>query len=248
MGLNPFERWDDWEWERAAQEVGKERGYVNNWQEGQRVSNSRFRWEKFNWTGRQKQTLMAALLFLTIFFSAHNNDPVSKAVHGVYRSAMKSGNYYTALNGMAKEAVGLGISPESMPVDVKMQGKFQPPLSGAVMAEFGSKDSNGQMHNGIDIGSALGTPVAAPYTGVVVLVGEESQLGRLVKLDLGAGWTAVLSNFGDIAVAQGQKVEKGQYLGTVGLSAALKKPWLHFELRKNGKAVNPMPYLLPTAN
>ena len=246
--LNPFERWDDWEWERAAHEVGKERGYAHNWQEGQRAPSSRFRWGNLSWTGRQKRTLLAALFFLTVFFSANNSDPVSKVVHRIYRTAMDSGNFYTALNGMAKEAVGLGISPQSMPVDVKMQGEFQPPVSGPVMAEFGSTDSQGRVHNGIDISSALGTPVAAPYAGVVVLVGEESQLGRLVKLDFGDGWTAVVSNFGDIAVAQGQRVERGQYLGAVGLSAALKKPWLHFELRKNSKAVNPVPYLIPRAN
>ncbi|AET70589.1 membrane-bound metallopeptidase [Desulfosporosinus orientis DSM 765] len=250
--MNPFERWDDWEWERAIHEVGKEQGRGRSVPkynpQGRYRSSAKKGWGNlFNhWNGVQKRTLLAALLFLMVFFSANNTDPVSRAVHAIYRGAMDSGNYYTALNGMAKEALSLGgVSNESVAVDLAMRGKFLPPISGPVMAGFGEVGSDGSVHQGLDVGSALGISVVSPARGVVTFVGEDPQLGKLVKIDFGDGWTTVLANLGDIPIEKGQRIERGQTVGTVGLSAPLKKPWLHFELRKNNQPLNPIPYLIP---
>lgn len=250
--MNPFERWDDWEWERAIQEVGKEQGRGKSTprynQHGRQRSSAKRGWGNFfnHWNGTQKRTILAALLFLMVFFSANSSDRGSLAVHSIYRSAMDSGNYYTALNSMAKEALSLGGVPnESVAVDLKMKGKFVPPISGPVMAGFGDVGSDDSVHQGIDVGSALGIPVVTPASGVVTLVGEDPQVGKVVKVDFGDGWTTVLGNLGEISVQKGQRIEKGQAVGTIGLSAPLKKPWLHFELRKNNQPVNPIPYLIP---
>ena len=254
--MNPFERWDDWEWERAIQEVGKERGRngSGSYPKGtpRRYQGSgRPNWGNFlrYWNGTQKRSILAAMLFLLVFFSANNSDPFSAAVHSLYQSVMTSGNYYAALNGMAKETLSLGgIANKSTAVDAKLQGRLQAPISGQVIAAFGivgrgGTNAVGSVHNGIDVSSTLGTPVAAPGAGVVTLVGTDPHLGKIVKIDLGDGWTTVLGNLGDISVRQGQSLAKGQVLGTVGLSAPLKKPWLHFELRKDNRPVNPLPYL-----
>ncbi|HBW35474.1 murein hydrolase activator EnvC [Desulfosporosinus sp. BICA1-9] len=255
--MNPFERWDDWEWERAIQEVGKEQGRGRSGHPDH--TTGRFRrpvkrgWGNFlnHWNGTQKRTLLAALLFLLIFFSANSADPFSRGIHSTYRSAMDSGNYYQVMTGMAKEALSLGgVGVKSTPVDAKMIGQFLPPISGPVMAAFGEvgkggSNPEGSVHNGIDVGSALGNSVVAPADGVVTFVGEDPQLGKYVKVDFGDGWTTVLGNLGGIYVQQGQRVAKGYVVGTVGLSAPLKKPWLHFELRKNNQPVNPIPYLIP---
>ncbi|EGW38385.1 M23 family metallopeptidase [Desulfosporosinus sp. OT] len=256
--MNPFERWDDWEWERAIHEVGKEQGRgksapLYHRQSGRNRSPVKSGWGNLlqHWNGTQKRTLIAAVLFLLVFFSANSSDGVSLTVHSLYRSAMDSGNFYGALNGMAKDALSLGgVSNKGVPVDAKMKGQFLAPLSGAVVAGFGEvgdggSNALGSVHNGIDVASALGTPVVSPAAGVVTLVGDDSQLGKIVKVDLGDGWTTVLGNLGDIAVQKGQRVKKGDVLGAVGLSAPLKKPWLHFELRKNNQPVNPIPYLIP---
>ncbi|ODA40179.1 M23 family metallopeptidase [Desulfosporosinus sp. BG] len=256
--MNPFERWDDWEWERAIHEVGKEQGRGKSAppyhrQPGRYRNPVKSGWGNLlqHWNGTQKRTLIAAVLFLLVFFSANSSDGVSLTVHSLYRSAMDSGNFYGALNGMAKDALSLGgVSNKGVAVDAKMKGQFLAPLSGAVVAGFGEvgdggSNALGSVHNGIDVASTLGTPVVSPAAGVVTLVGEDSQLGKIVKVDFGDGWTTVLGNLGDIAVRKGQRVEKGDVLGAVGLSAPLKKPWLHFELRKNNQAVNPIPYLIP---
>ncbi len=168
---------------------------------------------------------------------------------------MNSSNYYANINGMAKEALSLGgVVNKTVPVDAKMKGQFVPPVSGKVVAAFGAtgeggSNAVGSVHNGIDVDpgeKALGTKVVSPAAGVVTIVGEDSQLGKIVKLDFGDGWTSVLGNLGDITVKQGQRVEKGSAIATVGLSAPLKKPWLHFELRKDNVPVDPLPYLTPS--
>ncbi|WP_088188379.1 M23 family metallopeptidase [Desulfosporosinus sp. FKA] len=255
--MNPFERWDDWEWERAIQEVGKERGQgragSRNYNSRRQRPSPRETWGNMfkHWNGIQKQTLIAAMLFLLVFFSANGTDSISQMVHGLYRSAMDSGNYYDSLNGMAKDALSLGgVSNKSVPVDAKMLGQFLPPISGQVMAKFGVKgeggtNAAGTVHQGIDVLSSLGASVAAPADGVVTFVGSDPQLGNIVKADLGDGWTTVLGNLGTIYVQKGQRINRGGVLGTVGLSAPLKKPWLHFELRKNNKPLDPIPYLIP---
>lgn len=243
--MNPFERWDDWEWERAIQEVGKEHS------SGRQRSPSRTGWGNLfkHWNGTQKRVGIAALLFLTIFFSANSEDPVSQAIHSIYHGAMNSGNYYEALNGMAKDTLSLGgVNSPGLPVDAGMQGQLWPPISGAVAAGFGQvgkggMNAAGSVHEGIDVESSLGTPVVSPASGVITFVGMDPQLGKIIKLDFGDGWTSVLGNLGGISVQKGERVEKGQTLATVGLSAPLKKPWLHFELRKDNKPVNPLPYL-----
>jgi hypothetical protein len=249
--MNPYERWDDWEWERAAQEVGRERGIRNeNWPRKRTYPSRQRKLEPlYTWTGMQKKATLSVIFFLLIFFASKGEDFLSKGVYSVYRGTVESGDIYASMNGMALQVLGIsGIETKNTPVDAKMKGKFIPPVSGRVMAGFGGADSSGQasIHNGIDVGSALGIPVVSPYQGVITFIGEDPQLGRMIKLDFGDGWTGVLGNLGDVTVQKGQKVEAGKVLGTVGLSAPLKKTWLHFELRKDGKAVDPLPYLVPS--
>src|SRR5680860_1397674 len=122
--MDPFERWDDWEWERAIQEVGKESGRGKaaprfNQQPGRPRRSAKAGGGKFlnHWNGTQKRTLIAATLFLLVFFSANSSDPFSGTIHSVYQSAMTSGDYYQALNGMAKEALSLGgVTNKELPV------------------------------------------------------------------------------------------------------------------------------------
>ncbi|MEL1133930.1 peptidoglycan DD-metalloendopeptidase family protein [Desulfitobacterium sp. THU1] len=246
--MNPYERWDDWEWERAAQEVGRERGYRSEeWPRKRPYMTKRKRLGPlYQWTGLQKKTTLAVAFFLMVFFASKGEDVISEGLYSAYQGTVQSSNYYASLNGMALQVLGMGVDNKSTPVDASMQGRFIPPVSGKVMAGFGEAgEGQASLHQGIDVASALGIPVIAPYQGVVTLVGEDPQLGRVIKLDFGNGWTGVLGNFGDIGVTVGQRVEAGEALGTVGLSAPLKKTWLHIEFRKDGVPVDPLPYLVP---
>ena len=245
--MNPYERWDDWEWEKAAQEVGRERGFkYEQWPRKPSTSKRKRLGPMYQWTSLQKKAALSAVFFLMVFFASKGEDMLSQGIYSAYQGTVQSSNYYTSLNNMALQVLGMSVADKSTPVDANMQGKFIPPVSGKVMAGFGSAGGDqASLHNGIDVASALGIPVVAPYQGVVTFIGEDPQLGRVVKLDFGNGWTGVLGNLGDIAVEKGQRVETGQVLGTVGLSAPLKKTWLHIEFRKDGVPVDPLPYLVP---
>jgi len=69
-------------------------------------------------------------------------------------------------------------------------------------------------------------------------------LGNVIKINFGNGWEGVIGNLGDIQVKKGDPVTMGMKLGTVGISSLRQKPWLYLELSKDGKAVNPLLYLI----
>lgn len=243
--MNPFERWDDWEWERAAQELGRDYRYrESDRDEGRRYYFNERRKDFLEiLNGSQKRVLLSALLFLTIVFSARGEDLISQNVYAGYRNGMDSGNLYTVLNSMAKEAMGLP-GADGMKVNSLIQAIFYPPVAGKVRVGFEGKDINGEPSRGIEIESSLGTPVLCPEEGVVLEVGQSESLGRTIKIDFGNGWVGILGNLGDILVKQGDPVTMGYKLGTVGINSARQKTWLYFELLKNGQTVNPLQYLI----
>ncbi|UWG96900.1 peptidoglycan DD-metalloendopeptidase family protein [Dehalobacter sp. DCM] len=245
--MDPFERWDDWEFEKAAREIGQnghDRDYVRN-KNMNRYAYERKPYgtfiEKIN--GSQKRVLLSAFLFLAIVFSSQGSDSVSKGVYSVYKSGMESGNLYTALNSMAKEAIGIQDT-ESLPVNATKQEIFYPPVAGAVKVAFAGTGLDGKSSRGIEVESSIGTAVLCPQEGVVLEVTESSTYGQAVHINFGNGWEGFLGNFGEIKVVQGQPVSKGMTLGTVGISSAREKPWFYLELLKDGEPVNPLNYLI----
>lgn len=250
--MNPYERWDDWEWENAAREIGRaNRNYENPDEEypGRKYYFNRryFDFGLGKWTGSQKRVVLAAFLFLTIIFSSRGDDFVSRSVYSMYKFAIQSENYYTALNSMAKEAMGIpeqNALPVGSQAGSQIEEIFYPPVAGTVKVGFQGKTFTGKISQGIEIQSELGTPVLSPEEGVVLEVVENSETGKTIHLNLGNGWEGIIGNFSDVTVSQGDPVYKGMKLGSVGISSARQKPWLYLELIKNGKPVNPLPYLI----
>lgn len=247
--MNPFERWDDWEWEKAAQSVGRNYRFDGKYDQDGLVKERypyNYKPERFfmdKWTGSQKRVLLSALLFLTVVFSHRGGDPVSQTVYAAYRNGMESGNFYSVMNSMAKEAMGIQ-NQEGIPVEAGVYGLFYPPVAGAVKVGFLGSGYNGEPSRGIEIECSLGTPVLCPEAGVVVEVSESERLGKAIRVNFGNGWEAVLGNLAEVTVEQGQPVSMGLKLGTVGISSFRQKPWVYFELLKDGQPVNPLPYLI----
>lgn len=245
--MDPFERWDDWEFEKAAREIGR------NEYDGSRTGSksvNRYYYEgkpsgnfieRIN--GSQRRVILSAFLFLTIVFSSKGDDIISEGVYTVYKNGMESGNLYTALNSMAKEAIGIQDS-ESVPVNVSNQEIFYPPVAGAIKVAFAGKGLDGQTSRGLEVESSLGTAVLCPLEGVVLEVSEDSIYGQTVRINFGNGWEGFLGNFGEIDVVQGEPVSMGMKLGTVGISSSREKPWLYLELLKDGQPVDPLKYLI----
>jgi murein DD-endopeptidase MepM/ murein hydrolase activator NlpD len=122
------------------------------------------------------------------------------------------------------------------------------PVWGYVTSKFGdtrlSAYSGGtRPHKGVDIAAPRGTPIVAPSDGVVSFVGQESDVGRLIFIDHGHGFTTMYGHLNKAFVHRGDKVRKGQTIGAVGASGKCTGPHLHYEVRLQGNQVNPASYL-----
>jgi hypothetical protein len=124
------------------------------------------------------------------------------------------------------------------------RGRFTRPVGGTEPgAGFGARRIiNGRPrspHGGIDYSAPLGTPVVAANTGRVALVGEFFFPGRLVVLDHGLGLYTLYFHLDSVAVAEGEHVERGQTLGTVGATGRATGPHLHFGAQVGAARVDP---------
>jgi murein DD-endopeptidase MepM/ murein hydrolase activator NlpD len=115
------------------------------------------------------------------------------------------------------------------------------PVSAPITSPFGWRW--GRMHEGIDLGAAYGSPIAAVAAGVVIYAGWEGGYGNLVVIDHGGGIATAYGHQSSIAVSLGQSVSQGETLGYVGSTGHSTGPHLHFEVRVNGQAVDPLGYL-----
>jgi murein DD-endopeptidase MepM/ murein hydrolase activator NlpD len=100
------------------------------------------------------------------------------------------------------------------------------------------------MHEGIDVATAMGTPVRAPADGTVVFAGQEGGYGYVLVLDHGYGLKTRYGHLQRIDVKLGEKVKRGQFVAAVGNTGRSTGPHLHYEVRVNGVADNPRKFIL----
>jgi murein DD-endopeptidase MepM/ murein hydrolase activator NlpD len=99
------------------------------------------------------------------------------------------------------------------------------------------------MHEGIDIGVAEGTPVQAAAAGVVIYAGWMSGYGNLVVIDHGNGLSTAYAHNSSLVVGVGRSVAGGEVVSYSGNTGNSTGPHVHFEVRVNGAAVDPLGYL-----
>jgi murein DD-endopeptidase MepM/ murein hydrolase activator NlpD len=120
--------------------------------------------------------------------------------------------------------------------------RLLPPLTGTVSSGFGNR--TGGQHAGIDILAPGGTEVRAALPGLASFAGTRMRgYGSAVILDHGDGITTLYGHLATIRVQSGETVPAGAVIGTVGRSGNATTHHLHFELRIDGEAVDPAPYL-----
>lgn len=115
------------------------------------------------------------------------------------------------------------------------------PVSGPITSPFGWRW--GRMHQGIDIGVPMGTPIKAAAAGTIIYCGWESGYGNLTVIDHGGNLATAYGHQSSIAVSCGEQVAQGQVIGYVGCTGHCTGPHLHFEVRVGGNPVDPMGYL-----
>lgn len=124
---------------------------------------------------------------------------------------------------------------------LRVAGTFFWPARGVLTSRFGWRYR--RHHDGIDLAAPRGTPIYAARDGVVAFAGWKGGYGRVVYLDHGGGVTTVYGHASSLSVQAGQRVKKGQLIARVGCTGSCTGSHLHFEVRVNGRAVNPLPYL-----
>jgi murein DD-endopeptidase MepM/ murein hydrolase activator NlpD len=142
----------------------------------------------------------------------------------------------------ARELAGEPVAPIS-----GAPGSIMWPVSGPIGSGFGMRNhpvfGRMIMHAGIDILAAQGTTIAAAATGRVILAQYAGNCGNMITIDHGGGMATNYCHLSQMFVSVGQDVQQGQAIGAVGMTGDATGPHLHFEVRINGRPVDPLGYL-----
>jgi murein DD-endopeptidase MepM/ murein hydrolase activator NlpD len=123
---------------------------------------------------------------------------------------------------------------------------FLMPVEGRVIASFGPQ-AGGLSNDGINIAAPKGAPVQAAEHGVVVYAGNELRgFGNMLLVRHEGGWMTAYAHLATMAVFRGNRVERGQPIGTVGMTGNVTSPQLHFEIRQGKQPVDPEKQLAGT--
>jgi murein DD-endopeptidase MepM/ murein hydrolase activator NlpD len=177
---------------------------------------------------------------LTTVRSEHQ-DAVAEAA-GLAKVSEQLGAQIRAAQAAAAAEASPAISPtQTVYHSTQSASGFIWPVNGPVVSPFGMRW--GRMHEGIDIGVGYGTPIHAAAAGTVITAGWEDGYGNLIVIDHGGGIATAYAHQSAFAVGYGAQVAQGQVIGYVGCTGHCFGPHLHFEVRVNGSAVDPLGYL-----
>jgi len=123
-------------------------------------------------------------------------------------------------------------------------GRFSRPVNGRITSGFGMRNHpilrRRRLHAGIDFGASSGTPIRAAADGIVIAASYSRGYGNMVILDHGGGISTLYGHCSRLYVSSGQRIKRGQSIAAVGSTGLSTGPHLHFEVRVNGRPVNPM--------
>jgi murein DD-endopeptidase MepM/ murein hydrolase activator NlpD len=145
------------------------------------------------------------------------------------------GRYQGASVGMASS----GVHPYTG--ERESRQFLWPVQQGVISSGFGIR--NGAMHDGVDIAAPVGTPVLAADNGVVIFSGTLHGYGNTVIVRHDSDYTTVYAHNERNLVSEGARVSAGQQIGEIGRSGRTTGANLHFEVRRDNVARNPLAYL-----
>ncbi|WP_062560270.1 M23 family metallopeptidase [Paracoccus aminovorans] len=132
------------------------------------------------------------------------------------------------------------IAVEKMPLAMPLQSAFR------YTSPYGRRW--GRAHEGIDMAAPVGTPIFSTGDGVVVFAGWQRGYGNLVKIQHALGTETRYGHMSKIRVKAGQKVSRGSRIGDMGNTGRSTGSHLHYEVRVNGRAVDPMSFIKAAQN
>lgn len=170
--------------------------------------------------------------------------PVASNVGGegsiVFENDIKTeiANFGERLNNLSEKFADQSFVPSIFPHIGKINNEF-----GWRRNPFGGRSY--EKHGGIDIDGERGNAVVAPADGVVTETGWRGGYGNCIEINHGNGITTRYGHLSKIDVEIGQRVSRGDQIGSVGSTGRSTGPHLHYEVRENGEAVDPRNYLPP---
>jgi len=123
------------------------------------------------------------------------------------------------------------------------KGMMQKPVLGHLTSSFGLRRHPilgfSRMHQGVDFGAPMGAPIVAATDGVVSFAGRHGGHGNYVRLNHSGGMATGYAHMSRIIARVGERVRQGELIGYVGSTGLSTGPHLHYEMYRNGKAINP---------
>jgi len=120
------------------------------------------------------------------------------------------------------------------------------PLKGWISSRFGYRESpftgRREFHRGLDIATHAGSPIIAPANGLVTFAGGKGLMGNMVAIEHGFGMVTRYGHAQKLLKKKGDRVKRGEVIALVGNTGRSTGPHLHYEVRLNGVAVNPVNY------
>ena len=117
------------------------------------------------------------------------------------------------------------------------------PVNGPIVSGFGWRFGHTEFHEGVDIAVPTGTPIRTAASGNVAIAAPTGGYGNYTCIDHGGGLSTCYGHQESFAVSAGQRVSQGQVIGYSDCTGHCFGPHVHFEVRINGQAVDPMGYL-----
>lgn len=155
----------------------------------------------------------------------------------VRQARIQRQGYQAMLDTLSSRQVVRDHIPTIRPVDI-----------GWISSRFGMRDDpftqQGRFHHGLDFSAPVGTDVRVTGDGVVVAVQQQRGLGKVVKVDHGNSVMTVYAHLDGFTVKKGDQVVRGQVIAKSGNTGRSTAPHLHYEIRVQGRSVNPVPYIL----
>lgn len=159
------------------------------------------------------------------------------------KTALKAGQKLTipTVTRAPMPAAAASPSPAAAPSPAAV--RYAWPVTGRIRRSFAPRQG-GSFHDGIDILSPANTPVRASAAGTVIFAGDgPKEYGKTVIIHHGNRWTTTYSFLSRITVKDGDPVRAGERVGLVGETGLATEPQLHFEVRRNREALDPVRHL-----
>ncbi|HVV85932.1 MAG TPA: peptidoglycan DD-metalloendopeptidase family protein [Kofleriaceae bacterium] len=171
------------------------------------------------------------------------------ALGGEQKAAVRPGapTMLDHLDGMRALEAARPAGPALPPAQPAPGAVFIKPASGRFSSGFGFRidplGAGKDFHPGLDIAAPAGAPVVAAGSGKVIHAGPAGTYGNMIAIRHADGTETRYAHLSEVDVKVGQQIEGGAFMGKVGSTGRSTGPHLHFEVRRDGKAVDPRPFL-----